>query len=66
MCEVAGRGIEKAVELRAPGEPNGDEGALHGWVTCMFSRWDNAAELLFCGVDSRSDPLFKVSTVMGN
>lgn len=46
-------------ELRAPGEASGDDGALHGCVTCIFSRC--TSELL-CGGDSNSGPLFGVST----
>lgn len=65
ICDVAGSGIENAaVVLEAPGEANGDCGALHGWVTCMFSRCDRAAELWWCGGDKckDDDPLLRVST----
>lgn len=47
------------VELCAPGDVNGDDGMLDGWVTCMFSRC--ICELL-CGGDSNKWPLFNDST----
>lgn len=53
-------GIQNDVELNAPGEANGDDGALHGCVTCIFSRCINA---LLCGGDNKSGPLFRVSTL---
>lgn len=57
-------GIQNDVELRAPGEASGEDGALHGCVTCMlFSRCTRAA--LLCGGDNNSGPLFSVSTRIG-
>lgn len=60
MDVVFDDGMVNEVELRAPGDASGDEGALHGWVTCMLSR--NIKGLL-CGGDNRREPLLSVSTV---
>lgn len=57
--EVPFDGIVNDVELRAPGDANGDEGALHGWVTCILSR---CIKGLLCGGERSNEPLLKVST----
>lgn len=58
--EVPFDGIVNEVELSAPGDANGDEGALHGWVTCILSLCING---LLCGGERSNEPLLKVSTV---